>query len=319
LADSLVAFEDEDDLGQALDTELELEQARSAQKSKELRLGQLKQLADSLVAFQDEDELGQTLDTELEQEKVEHPIGEKPELRYEETESELPRFLFFPQPLYRRFAANTAGDYGFDPLGFSSNIKEFIVYREAELKHGRICMFAAVAWPLAEFLDLDALDSDDPAAFDFLADSGGKVLPSLTGGEQDTFVEIFAAVIVASGSFFELFWARGKAAGDRNFDLFKLNDWKAPPAIRRLLPRKRPWMAEAEVQHCRLAMVALLFDVLVELGSDAPVLEGTEFIFHKIDARLLTADYWSFAPALEAGPDVDPWDSILGAATNITL
>ena len=43
-----------------------------------------------------------------------------------------------------------AGDKGFDPLGFASSVPKLRIYREAELKHGRLAMLAALGWPVAE-------------------------------------------------------------------------------------------------------------------------------------------------------------------------
>jgi len=62
------------------------------------------------------------------------------------------------------------------------------------------------------------------------------------------------------------------------------------------LPENRPWMAEAEVQHSRLAMMAVLYDILVETFTSNPVIEDTEYFFHKIDAKLLRWEYWTFQP-----------------------
>ena len=46
------------------------------------------------------------------------------------------------------------GDVGFDPFGFGGADKiSLINMREAELKHGRLAMLAAVGWPLAELWD----------------------------------------------------------------------------------------------------------------------------------------------------------------------
>ena len=45
-----------------------------------------------------------------------------------------------------------AGDKGLDPLGFASSVPKLRIYREAELKHGRLAMLAALGWPLAEQL-----------------------------------------------------------------------------------------------------------------------------------------------------------------------
>jgi len=227
-------------------------------------------------------------------------------LRYSETRS-LPRFLFLREPGYRTFAANVPGDLGFDPLGLCTDVRKFVEYREAELKHGRLAMFAAVAWPLAELVDENLVGSDsDSNAVDFLAETGGKMLPQI--GENDTFVEVFAAVVLVVGGAVELFRGEGKDGnepGDSGFDPLNVKGWRPPGLFSSLLPANRPWMGEAEVQHSRLAMLAVLYDILVELFTPNPVVEDTEYIFHKIDAKLLRWDYWALQPpTLDVGPDV---------------
>jgi hypothetical protein len=42
------------------------------------------------------------------------------------------------------------GDLGFDPVGFAKNKDELFLLREAEIKHGRIAMLAALGWPSSE-------------------------------------------------------------------------------------------------------------------------------------------------------------------------
>lgn len=224
--------------------------------------------------------------------------------RYAETRS-LPRVLFLPEPKYRAFVANVPGDSGFDPLGLCSDVPTFVQYREAELKHGRLAMFAAVAWPLAEIVDQSLVDSDDATqqSYDFLAETGGKMLPQL-GGENDTFVEIFAAVVLLVGGSFELFKSGQEAPGEAGFDPLNLKSFR-PPVLSSFLPENRPWMPEAELQHSRLAMMAVLYDILVEVFTPNPVVEDTAYIFHRIDAKILRWDYWAFQPqVLDIGPDV---------------
>ena len=45
------------------------------------------------------------------------------------------------------------GDKGFDPLGFADSKPKLRIYREAEIKHGRLAMLAALGWPVSEALD----------------------------------------------------------------------------------------------------------------------------------------------------------------------
>ena len=73
-----------------------------------------------------------------------------------------------------------AGDVGFDPLGFSKTKNTLLWMREAELKHGRLAMLAAIGWPLSELwhkelAQLLGLES-------ILAGKSGSLAPSLLNG-----------------------------------------------------------------------------------------------------------------------------------------
>lgn len=46
-----------------------------------------------------------------------------------------------------------AGDVGFDPLNLADTSSSLAWYREAEIKHARIAMLAALGWPVAEKLN----------------------------------------------------------------------------------------------------------------------------------------------------------------------
>jgi len=46
-----------------------------------------------------------------------------------------------------------AGDVGFDPLQLAEDSKTLAWYREAEIKHARLAMLAALGWPVAEKLN----------------------------------------------------------------------------------------------------------------------------------------------------------------------
>jgi len=225
------------------------------------------------------------------------PLGGLP--RYGEVRRELPRLLpFLPEPGYRSFASNVAGDAGFDPLGLCTDVTKFVEYREAELKHARLAMLAALAWPLAEVYEPEL--SQELGLPDVLSGAGGQVLPQLTGeGFEDQFVETFVAAVLFVGAFFELFGNNGKAKGskpgDRNFDPVNLYDWR-PKWADAVFPLKRPWMSEAELKHGRLAMMAVLYDIVDEVNTGNPVVEDTEYLFHRLDAKLLRWEYWSMQP-----------------------
>ena len=44
-----------------------------------------------------------------------------------------------------------AGDFGFDPLGFTSNFDMYYL-QECETRHARLAMLAVVGWPMAELI-----------------------------------------------------------------------------------------------------------------------------------------------------------------------
>ncbi len=46
-----------------------------------------------------------------------------------------------------------ADDKGFDPLVLADSKEKLFIYREAELKPGRLPMLAAFGWPLSKTLD----------------------------------------------------------------------------------------------------------------------------------------------------------------------
>lgn len=229
----------------------------------------------------------------LESESVPRAVPRYDEIR----RKQLPRLLpFLPEPGYRKFAANVPGDSGFDPLGFCTDVAKFVQYREAELKHGRLAMIAAVAWPAAEIAE--PIASEELGLPDVLAESGGRALPQLNfeGGLGDQFVETFIALVVLFGAAVELSAPqKGRAPGDYGFDPLNLAKW-SPPWATSVLPGKRGWMRQAEITHARVAMMVLLFFTVDELVTGNPVVEDTEYTFHVLDARIFRMDYWTSAP-----------------------
>lgn len=223
-----------------------------------------------------------------------------PAPRYDNVRRESVRLLpFLPEPTFWKFALNTPGDAGFDPLNFSTDIDKFVQYREAELKHARLAMVVAIAWPLAEYEE--PLLAEDLRLPDVLGEANGSVLPRLTGGNFDYFVELFLAAVLVIGAFAELS-AGGSAPGASpgkktdGFDPLGLADWKAPSFLEGNLPPGRQWMPEAEIVHGRLAMSAVLYDVVSEITTDTPVSESTEFFFHRLDVKFVNPDYWLLNP-----------------------
>lgn len=257
--------------------------AAAVRPSTEDRLKELESIVGDDDEFGSFDELDAVVEPTV-------PVQAANGARFASLPEELPRAIpFLAEPSYRAFAANVPGDAGFDPLGLCTDVEKFINYRESEIKHGRLAMWAALAWPLAEAAEEVIADEGSTITGlpDFLADSGGRMLPTLTGGYGDQFVETFAALTFIFGSAFELTTRRrGTEPGDVGFDPIGLKTYVASPFQASFLPKNRNWMMEAEVKHSRLAMVAVFFDFYDEFTTGNPTIEDTENILLRLDAKL---------------------------------
>lgn len=101
-------------------------------------------------------------------------------------------FLGCPKVLQE---SDLAGNVGFDPLGLAKNREQLWNYREAEIKHARLAMLAAIGWPISEILDRSIADFFNVPT---TLDDGDRVPSVLNGG---TFVScgivfLFAFFIV---------------------------------------------------------------------------------------------------------------------------
>lgn len=172
-----------------------------------------------------------------------------------------------------------AGDVGFDPLNFASSKKTLYWMREAEVKHGRLAMLAAVGWPLselwhknlAEFFHLDSiLASDDKA-------------PSiLNGGLSNFYASGILMMSIVIAGFLEgnamnsenVFWnsekPEGYVPGDIGFDPLGLYDKRN---------NDKESMQTAEIKNGRLAMIAITSYVVQELVTQSPVVQLTPYLF----------------------------------------
>jgi len=234
------------------------------------------------------------LELEVKRQSAEENVGP----RYTEARRlAIPKALpFLPEPGYRKFVANVPGDAGFDPAGFCTDVQTFVRLRTAELKHGRIAMFGALAWPLVEFFEPDL--SQELRFPDVLAESGGRALYALLDSFTDesaastVLAEASLTAIVVFSSIFELAPQEGREPGDLGFDPVGLADWKGPAYLNTLIPEGRSWQKEAELKHGRLAMVAMLYDAVDEATTDTSIVEETEGFFHYLDVRFFRLEYW---------------------------
>lgn len=78
-----------------------------------------------------------------------------------------------------------AGDAGFDPLGVAQSKENLFTLREAEVKHARIAMLAALGWPVSELYHYQISQSFGQQA---LLAEGGKAPSVLNGGLDNIYV-----------------------------------------------------------------------------------------------------------------------------------
>jgi len=178
-----------------------------------------------------------------------------------------------------------AGDYGFDPAGFVTTPEELYTQMEAEVRHCRLAMLCAAGWPLSEIKGADFFDGY------FLAD-GGRAPSVLNGGLFDTFPPL---PLMAVAGFFAFVgvrelqtlnrlkcntlyghvhsadheaiqdeWPWG-VAGDDDFDPLGLYGLVGNDAVGRHV------MREMELNHGRVAMLAVLAYVVIEAVTGIPV------------------------------------------------
>ena len=213
-----------------------------------------------------------------------------------------------PAPTF--FPTQSLGDYGFDPLGLGKD-NRVVPFRHAELKHGRLAMLAAVAWPIQEIFHpalVDELRETIPGAPDLLVESGGMSPSVLNGGLEQLAVAPALALAVFVGSVIDLQdiknreaaglkfneWALDSTAGDLRFD--PLNIASGLPASSRLE------FQEAELLNGRLAMIAVTAYVAIEYGFDQSVVSFTPDLFQPL---IFANDFRAFMDASFGAASMD--------------
>ena len=172
-----------------------------------------------------------------------------------------------------------AGDAGFDPLGLATDAESLIRYRDAELKHGRLAMLAAVGWPLGELFQPDLAAQWHAPSLVFA--QGGENPSVLNGGLQNVPVVFWAgtlAVAVAA----ELAGLQASAAGKAPGDLGLRAGQKL---LASALGGSEATVADAELANGRVAMLAVVAYVLQEFaatssGIPEPVVSLSYGLFH---------------------------------------
>merc|ERR1712127_11472 len=147
------------------------------------------------------------------------------------------------------------GNKGFDPLNLAKTLEELDTFREAEIKHGRLAMLAAVGWPLSERLQPYLAKS--MGAPDLLA-AGGKA-PSLLNGGLENINPLFFLGILGFTGFVET------------------------QVLTKMMKREN---RIKELQNGRLAMLAIVGYVAEEFVTKFSVLQETPVIEQAVEKAL---------------------------------
>jgi len=158
-----------------------------------------------------------------------------------EVSKKSPALPFLPYPANLE---GYVGDVGFDPLRISDYVPMDYL-REAELKHGRICMLATVGWIV---VDTGMRVSPVPAGLEGLTAATAHQASVAQGGLGQVFGWIALAEMVSWIGISQMLQGSGRAAGDFGFDPmgFNKNKTEAQTAAMKL----------KEVKNGRLAMLA---------------------------------------------------------------
>lgn len=160
------------------------------------------------------------------------------------------------------------GNKGFDPLGFATSAKTLRAYREAELKHGRLAMLAALGWPVSELLQ--PWLSKAFGAPDLLAISASGLLkaPSVLNGGLDRINPAFFLTIILFSAAME-----STQVNKIRSDDYKPGDLGFDPLqvyANESADDKRVWELK-ELNNGRLAMLAVAGYAAQEFVANAPV------------------------------------------------
>jgi len=202
-------------------------------------------------------------------------------------------------PFLKRPAAldgTHAGDYGFDPLGFTQD-NDLYTMMESEIRHGRLAMLAVVGWPLAELLGPN-----------WLLQGENHLSPSVLNGFSP--VTFLATIAIFGGfGFFEYntalrrvdntelgrkhkedmadVWNYG-VPGDYNFDPLDFYNLIGDDA------RGRKGFREVEISHGRMAMLGITYFAMWEYITGCPIVENNPLFHPNLLVPILGIAYLSF-------------------------
>lgn len=196
---------------------------------------------------------------------------------------------FLPRPA--ALDGSHAGDYGFDPLGFSEKL-DFYAMQESEVRHSRLAMLAAVGWPMSELLAPSwmlqdgcapsVLNGVNPLSFLAIVGAIGAA------GVFELKTSLRASQATPMGKLHEkdmsAIWKYG-VPGDYNWDPLNLysscgDDFKGRKGLR-----------DVELSHGRVAMLGITYFALWEALTGHPIVENNMLFHPNAVFPLLVAGY----------------------------
>jgi len=168
----------------------------------------------------------------------------------------------------------------FDPLGLASK-ENLVAYREAEIKHGRVAMLAALGWPAAE--ELEPFFSKLFGLEDELIETAGRAPSLLNGGLEEAQIPFFLAGAFSIAGYLDykgtaIQKERKLEPGNVGFDPLSLFPEDAATQEKYRL---------AELKHGRIAMVAITLYALEEAVSGTSILQETVPLAQEIERLAL--------------------------------
>ena len=144
----------------------------------------------------------------------------------------------------------------FDPLGFSNDksMSELVKLREAELKHCRWGMLAAVAIPVTELV------THQPAIYSL--------------NDPTTFASFVSAVSIAETRSLVRGW-KNPFTNASNVFVMEEDYQPGDLGLWSFVNKKNPFLGNAELNNGRLAMIAAIGMIAQELAFDAPIFGPT--------------------------------------------
>mmetsp|Transcript_8927 Transcript_8927/g.12701 ORF Transcript_8927/g.12701 Transcript_8927/m.12701 type:complete len:213 (+) Transcript_8927:383-1021(+) len=152
-----------------------------------------------------------------------------------------PALPFLPYP---ENCKGYVGDVGFDPFRFS-DFAPVDFLREAELKHGRICM---LAWTGFVAVDMGAKIYPFPEAYEGLTSVTAHDALVQQGAMGQLFLWISLTEVISSVAVIQMLEGSGRKPGDFGLDPIGFLKGKSEEEIAE--------MELKEITHCRLAMFA---------------------------------------------------------------